>query len=157
MPIAYLNFVGMLRARRIARRGGDDARRQRLPPVAHRGTAAASLPGIASSFLLLFVSSIAEAGNPVLLSGNYDVLSVRIYLAVIGEFNLDKAAVYSMMLLVPSLAIFAAVPVVAAQEYVTVTGKVAARSGRSSLGAKTALGLFALLVSAFVVPSTDTW
>lgn len=153
MPIAYLNFVGMLRAfdgsleEAATMLGGGAFHRLRtvvLPLLA---------PGIASSFLLLFVSSIAELGNPVLLSGNYDVLSVRIYLAVIGEFSLDKAAVYSMMLLVPSLAIFSLQYLwLRRKEYVTITGKVAAPLRPvSSLGAKTGLGVFAVAVSGFIV------
>lgn len=153
MPIAYLNFIGMLRAfdgsleEAATMLGGGAFHRLRtvvLPLLA---------PGIASSFLLLFVSSIAELGNPVLLSGNYDVLSVRIYLAVIGEFSLDKAAVYSMLLLVPSLAIFSLQYLwLRRKEYVTITGKVAAPLRPvSSLGAKLGLGLFGAVVAAFIV------
>lgn len=124
MPVAYLNFVGMLQAfdgaleEAATDLGGSLTYRFRtivLPLLA---------PGIANSFLLLFVSAIADLGNPVLLGGGYDVLSSRIYLAIIGEFNLDKAAVFSVMLLIPSLLVFAAQYFwLRNREYVTITGK----------------------------------
>lgn len=152
MPIAYLNFVGMLRAfdgsleEAATDLGGGALYRLRtvtLPLLA---------PGIASSFLLIFVSSIADLGNPVLLGGEFDVLATRIYLAVIGEFNLDKASVYSVMLLGPSLLIFAAQALwLRRKEYVTVTGKVAAPLRPiSSIPALIALGTFAAAVLAFI-------
>ena len=125
IPIAYLNFVGMLQAfdgsleEAATDLGGGLVHRFRtivLPLLA---------PGIANSFLLLFVSAIADLGNPVLLGGdNYDVLSSRIYFAIIGEFNLDKAAVLSVMLLMPSIAVFGAQYFwLRKKDYVTVTGK----------------------------------
>lgn len=124
MPVAYLNFVGMLQAfdgaleEAATDLGGGLIYRFRtvvFPLLA---------PGIANSFLLLFVSAIADLGNPVLLGGGYDVLSSRIFLAIIGEFNLDKAAVFSVMLLFPSMLVFAAQYFwLRKKEYITVTGK----------------------------------
>jgi len=124
MPVAYLNFVGMLKAfdgaleEAATDLGAGLVYRFRtvvLPLLA---------PGIANSFLLLFVSAIADLGNPVLLGGEFDVLSSRIYLAIIGEFNLDKAAVFSVMLLVPSVVVFSAQYFwLRKKEYITVTGK----------------------------------
>ncbi len=124
MPIAYLNFVGMLKAfdgaleEAATDLGGGLVYRFRtvvFPLLA---------PGIANSFLLLFVSAIADLGTPVLLGGEYDVLSSRIYLAIIGEFNLDKAAVFSVMLLFPAIIVFGAQYFwLRKKEYITVTGK----------------------------------
>jgi len=152
MPVAYLNFVGMLRAFDSALEeaatdlGAGFLYRLRtvvLPLLA---------PGIASSFLLIFVSSIADLGSAVLLGGEFDVLASRIYLAVIGEFNLDKASVYSVMLLGPSLLIFAAQFFwLRRKEYVTVTGKASAPLRPiSSIPAKIFLGGFAAAVLAFI-------
>lgn len=151
-PIAYLNFVGMLRAfdpsiEEAATDLGSNwwhrLRRVILPLLA---------PGIGSTFLLIFVSTIADLGTPVLLGGSFDTLSTRIYLAVIGEYSLDKAAVYSVMLLGPSLLIFALQFVwLRRKEYVTVTGK-AASSLRPVRGwpANAALGAAAAVVMAYV-------
>lgn len=152
MPVAYLNFVGMLRAfdgsleEAATNLGGGAFHRLRtvtLPLLA---------PGIASSFLLIFVSSIADLGNPILLGGEFDVLSSRIYLAVIGEFNLDKAAVFSVMLLAPSLIIFAVQYFwLRSKEYVTVTGKASAPLRPITNGwVKAGLAVFTVAVLAFI-------
>lgn len=124
MPIAYLNFIGMLRT---FDPGVEDAaadlgagllvrlRTVLLPLLA---------PGIASSVLLVFVSAISDLGNPILLGGDYDVLSARIYRAVTGEANLDKASVLSVLLLAPSLGVFGAQYVwLRKKQYVTITGR----------------------------------
>ena len=49
------------------------------------------IPGLAGSFLLLFVESLADLGNPLLLGGNATVLSTEIYLAVNGQYDQQKA------------------------------------------------------------------
>ena len=41
-------------------------------------------PGIANAFLIVFIESLADFGNPLLLGGNLDVLSTSIYFAVVG-------------------------------------------------------------------------
>ncbi len=63
-------------------------------------------PGIASSFLLLFVEAIADLGNPLALGGNYEVLATRIYVTIIGLYDTTGAAVLSIVLLVPSLVVY---------------------------------------------------
>lgn len=64
------------------------------------------IPGIAGSFLLLFVESLADLGNPLFISGNRTVLSAQIYLSVIGEYNYQKASALSFVLIIPTLVIF---------------------------------------------------
>ena len=56
-------------------------------------------PGIAASFLLMFVESLADLGNPVFIGGNVTVLSTQIWIAVNGEFNQQKGAALSLILL----------------------------------------------------------
>jgi iron(III) transport system permease protein len=43
------------------------------------------IPGIAGSFLLLFVESLADLGNPLFIAGNTTVLSAQIFIAINGE------------------------------------------------------------------------
>ena len=50
------------------------------------------VPGIAGSFLLLFVESLADLGNPLFIAGNTTVLSAQIFLAVSGEYDYQKAS-----------------------------------------------------------------
>src|SRR4029077_4947459 len=40
-------------------------------------------PGIANAFLLSFVESLADFGNPLVLGGNFEVLSTKIFYAVV--------------------------------------------------------------------------
>ncbi len=82
------------------------------------------IPGLAGSFLLLFVEALADLGNPLLISGNTTVLSAEIYLAVNGEFNQQKAAALSLVLLIPTLTLFILQNYyVKKRSYISVTGK----------------------------------
>jgi len=82
------------------------------------------IPGIAASFLLLFVESLADLGNPLFLSGNRTVLSAQIFLAVIGEYNYQKASALSFVLMIPTLVIFLVQRYyVNRRTYISVTGK----------------------------------
>lgn len=81
-------------------------------------------PGIAASFLLLFVESLADLGNPLLLGGNSPVLSTEIYLAVSGQFDQQKAAAFSFVLLLPTLTVFLVQRYyISKRSYIAVTGK----------------------------------
>jgi len=81
-------------------------------------------PGLAASFLLLFVESLADLGNPLLLGGNDTVLATEIYLSVAGEYNQQKAAALSFVLLVPTLAVFLLQRYyIGRRSYIAVTGK----------------------------------
>ena len=82
------------------------------------------IPGIAGSFLLLFVESLADLGNPLFISGNVTVLSAQIFLAVAGEYDYQKASALAFVLLLPTLAIFLVQRYyVTRRSYVSVTGK----------------------------------
>ena len=81
-------------------------------------------PGIAASFLLLFVESLADLGNPLLLGGNMTVLSTEIYMAVAGQYDQQKGAALSVILLVPTLTLFILQRYyIGRRSYVSVTGK----------------------------------
>ena len=57
-------------------------------------------PGIANAFLLGFVESMADFGNPLVLGGNFDVLSTKIFFAVVGaSHDQGRAAVLAIILL----------------------------------------------------------
>ena len=82
------------------------------------------IPGLAGSFLLLFVESLADLGNPLFIAGNKTVLSAQIFLAVIGEYDYQKAAALSFVLLIPTLVIFLIQRYyVNRRSYISVTGK----------------------------------
>ncbi len=82
------------------------------------------IPGIAGSFLLLFVESLADLGNPLFISGNTTVLSAQIFLAVIGEYDYQKASALSLILIIPTLILFMIQRYyVSRRSYISVTGK----------------------------------
>lgn len=81
-------------------------------------------PAIAGSFLLMFVESLADLGNPILIGGNVTVLSTQIWIAVNGEFNQQKGAALSLILLLPTLTVFLLQRYwVSRKSYISVTGK----------------------------------
>ncbi|HSJ53015.1 MAG TPA: ABC transporter permease subunit, partial [Anaerolineae bacterium] len=82
------------------------------------------IPGIAGSFLLLFVESLADLGNPLFIAGNTTVLSAQIFLAVAGEYDYQKASALAFVLLLPTLVVFLVQRYyVTRRSYVSVTGK----------------------------------
>lgn len=104
--IAYLNLRGMMEALDPALDEAAinlGANRWRIFRTV---TVPMLLPGIASSFLLLFVEAIADLGNPLVMAGNYEVLATRVYVTIIGLYNTTGAAVLSVILLIPSLLVF---------------------------------------------------
>ncbi|MEW6202983.1 MAG: iron ABC transporter permease [bacterium] len=87
-----------------------------------------SLPGIAASFLLIFIESLADFGNPMILSGRYNVLPTQAYLLITGALHdFAGGSLLAIMLLVPSLiAFFIQKYYLERRSFVTVTGKPAA-------------------------------
>ena len=64
-------------------------------------------PGIANAFLLGFIESMADFGNPLVLGGNYNVLSTDIFFAIVGaQYDQGRAAVLAIVLLGFTLAAF---------------------------------------------------
>jgi iron(III) transport system permease protein len=82
-------------------------------------------PGLANAFLLGFVESMADFGNPLVLAGNFEVLSTKIFFAVVGAANdQGRAAVYSIILLAFTLGAFwVQHKWLGRASYTTVTGK----------------------------------
>ncbi len=82
-------------------------------------------PAIAASFLLGFVESLADFGNPLVLGGSFDVLSTKIYFAVAGaQHDPGRAAVLALLLLALTLSAFwLQMKWLGKASYVTVTGK----------------------------------
>jgi iron(III) transport system permease protein len=82
-------------------------------------------PGLANAFLLGFIESLADFGNPLVLGGNFEVLSTKIFFAVVGaSHDQGRAAILAIILLVFTLGAFLAQRRWLGQRrYTTVTGK----------------------------------
>jgi iron(III) transport system permease protein len=64
-------------------------------------------PGLANAFLISFIESIADFGNPILLSGNFGVLSTEVFFSVVGaQLDQGRAATLGILLLAFALAAF---------------------------------------------------
>lgn len=83
-----------------------------------------AIPGIASAMLLVFIRSLEDFGNPVVIQGNFQVLTVAAYHAVTGMYNMPLGATLAIFMLLPTLMIFVVQKYyVARRSYITVTGK----------------------------------
>ncbi|WP_428910755.1 ABC transporter permease [Niallia sp. Krafla_26] len=83
-----------------------------------------SKPGIAGGALIAAMSILADFGNPMVIGGNFTVLSTEAYMQMIGWFDLPSAAILSTTLLIPALCLFILNrKLVGNRSYTTVTGK----------------------------------
>lgn len=105
-PVAYMNLLGMMKNldpsldEAAASLGSSRLR------IFRKVTFPMLIPGIASSFLLLFVEAIADLANPLVIGGDYTVLASRAYIAINGEYDVPAGAAYSAILLVPGMLVF---------------------------------------------------
>ncbi|OQW87322.1 MAG: iron ABC transporter permease [Rhodoferax ferrireducens] len=82
-------------------------------------------PGLANAFLVGFIESIADFGNPIVVGGQYAVLSTDIFFAIVGaQYDQGKAASLAWILTMFALAVFAMQrALLGKQNYTTVSGK----------------------------------
>ena len=82
-------------------------------------------PGLANAFLIGFIESMADFGNPLVLGGSGGVLSTEIFFSVVGAQNdPSRAAVLAAILLVFTLSAFLAQRLwLSGKNFATVGGK----------------------------------
>jgi iron(III) transport system permease protein len=157
-PIAYLSLRGVLQS--ISPTLEDAALNMGASKWQSfwRVTFPLSLPGIASSFLVVFIESLADFGNPLVLAGAaFPMLAPQAFLEITGSFNLPRGAALAVVLLIPSITAFAIQRYyLSKRQYITVTGKPATSTSKLvSEPVKWLLygvvSLFALAVTAFYV------
>ena len=123
-PVAYLVLAGLLRqidpameeaARNMGASRGHIFRTIILPLVR---------PGIANAFLLVFIQSVADFGNAMVIGGNYTTLAAQIYMQAMGNYDIKGGTALATVLLSVSVLMFVAQKYwVGDKSYVTVTGK----------------------------------
>ncbi|GGA73094.1 hypothetical protein GCM10011385_28730 [Nitratireductor aestuarii] len=153
-PIAYLSLRGVLAS--ISPTLEDAALNIGASrwQVFRKVTFPLSLPGVASAFLVVFIESMADFGNPLVLAGAaFPMLAPQAYLEITGSFNLPRGAMLSVILLLPSITAFAIQRYwIAKRQYVTVTGKPTASTSKVVSGpVKSFLYGLVLLFSAIVI------
>jgi len=124
-PIAFLVLIGVVEG--VSPSMEEAAQTLRADSWTTFSTVSFPLmrPGLANAFLLGFIESMADFGNPFVLGGNYGVLSTEIFFAIVGAQN-DQggAAVLAIVLLAFTLtAFYVQRRWVGKKSYVTVTGK----------------------------------
>ena len=82
-------------------------------------------PGLANAFLVGFIESIADFGNPIIVGGQFSVLSTEIFFAIVGaQYDQGRAASLALILTVFALAVFFIQQrVLGRTSYTTVSGK----------------------------------
>lgn len=105
-PTAYLVLVGVLSSIEPALEEAALNLGASRWKVFRSVTVPLALPGIASAMLLLFIESMADFGNPLILAGRFNILSVQAYLQITGNDNLSGGAALAMALLIPSLIVY---------------------------------------------------
>ena len=82
-------------------------------------------PGLANAFLVGFIESMADFGNPIVVGGQYAVLSTEIFFAIVGaQFDQGRAASLSLVLTLFALIVFGLQRrLLGRANYTTMTGK----------------------------------
>ena len=106
-PVAYMNILGMMKSLDPALDEAGQSLGAHKWRIFRTITLPLLVPGIAGSFLLLFIESIADLANPLIIGGSFTVLASRAYISINGDYNVPWAAAYSVLLLVPAIIVFA--------------------------------------------------
>ena len=124
-PVAYLVLVGVVDGISPTFEEAAQTLRASRYRTLYTVTLPLLMPGLVNAFLIVFIESLADFGNPLLLGGNLEVLSVAIYFAIVGvQQDPGRAAVLALVLLGLSLALFLIQRrLVARRSFVTMSGK----------------------------------
>jgi len=124
-PIAFLVLVGVVQGISPTLEEASQTLRAKSWTTFWTITLPLMRPGLANAFLLGFVESMADFGNPLVLGGNFEVLSTKIFFAVVGAaHDQARAAVLSIVLLAFTLGAFWLQHAwLGKKVYTTVTGK----------------------------------
>lgn len=124
-PVAYLMLIGLLqRIDPSVEEAARDLGASRWD-VFKTITFPLMVPGIANAFLVIFIQTIADFSNPMVIGGNFTTVAVQVYLQGIGNYDMGSATALSIILVLISLSIFITQKYyISKKSYVTVTGKV---------------------------------
>lgn len=106
-PIAYLVLSGVVQGVSPSMEEAAQTLRADRARTFRTVTWPLMRPGLANAFLIGFVESLADFGNPLVIGGNFDVLSTDIFFAVVGTQNdPGRAAALAVILLLLTLGAF---------------------------------------------------
>jgi iron(III) transport system permease protein len=124
-PIAFLVLIGVVEGVSPSMEEASQTLRANRWQTFRTVSLPLMRPGLANAFLLGFIESMADFGNPLVLGGNFDVLSTEIFFAIVGaQYDQGRAAVLAMVLLFFTLTAFYLQRAwLGRKSYTTVTGK----------------------------------
>jgi iron(III) transport system permease protein len=124
-PIAFLVLIGVVEGVSPSMEEAAQTLRANKWQTFRTVTLPLIRPGLANAFLLGFIESMADFGNPLVLGGNFDVLSTEIFFAIVGaQYDQGRAAVLAMVLLGFTLSAFYLQRAwLGKKSYTTITGK----------------------------------
>ncbi|MDI6726581.1 MAG: iron ABC transporter permease [Smithellaceae bacterium] len=106
LPLGYLMIENVLRSLGSNLEEAAADMRASDTAILFRITIPLAAPGILKAALLVFILSIADFGNPMLIGGDVTFLATGAYMLWVSENNLEMAAVFCVFLILPSLIIF---------------------------------------------------
>jgi len=124
LPLGYLMIENVLRS--LGTNLDDAASDMRASDIdiLFKITIPLAAPGIIKAALLVFLMSIADFGNPMLIGGGLSFLATDAYFLWMSENNLEMAAVFCVFLVIPSLLMFILHEyVLKGKAYTTIGGK----------------------------------
>ncbi len=152
-PIAFLTLSGLLRSISPSLEEASQNMGANKLKTFVTVTLPLSVPGIANAFLLVFVQSLADFGNPMTIGGNYSTVAREIYLQAVGSYNMQSGAALAIVLLTVTLIVYVLQKFwVGKKSYVTVTGKPTGQRRLIESGPiKTILFAFCIIMSCIVI------
>ena len=124
-PISFMVLIGVVEAISPAMEEASQTLRANNWVTFKTVTWPLMRPGLANAFLLGFIESMADFGNPLVLGGNFSVLSTDVFFAIVGSQNdQGRAAVLAIILLAFTVGAFVLQNVwLGKKRYITVSGK----------------------------------
>lgn len=123
-PLAYLNLKGILESINRSVEDAAESLGASRWHVFRSVTLPLCIPAIFSSFLIVFIKSISDFGNPQLLGGDFNTLSSQAYLQINGMYDIRTGSLIAISILLPSVLAFLIERYwVSKKSFVTVTGK----------------------------------
>jgi len=124
-PVAFLVLIGVVEGVSPSLEEASQTLRAGRWETFRRVSLPLMRPGLANAFLIGFIESIADFGNPIVLGGNFGVLSTEIFFSIVGaQLDQGRAAALGLILLAFALGVFLLQRrLVGRRLYISISGK----------------------------------
>jgi len=124
-PIAYMMMRGVVQGVSPSLEEAAQSLRANRAQTFYSVTLPLLKPGLANAFLVGFIESMADFGNPIIVGGQFNVLSTEIFFAIVGaQYDQGRAATLALILTGFALVVFTLQRAfLAKQSFTTLTGK----------------------------------